>query len=240
MSGDYPVRPANIEAAREQAVEVLMEPAGGVVRDMVRTVDIVPTLLDYAALDGTGSQVARAFRQTFSGRSLRPLIEGRPLPVAVAYADQINGYDANASMVKKRPDAAYLYTVCDGEWKLTYRPHMPERSELFQLSTDPREERNVLAREREVYLRLMADLARRNPWVLTPFPDDGSLDPDVATILEDLGYVGTGSGLESTWWWTCPAHPELRRETRESDSGSRRHDAGGCQQPVVPRTQWPE
>ena len=205
-------------------------PAGGVVPDMVRTVDIVPTLLDYAGLAWE--------LEGYSGRSLRPLIEGRTLPTAVAYADQINGYDANASMVGMRPDAAYLYTVCDGDWKLTYRPHMPERSELFQLSVDPHEEHNVLAEEREVYLRLMADLAGRNPWVLAPFPDDGSLDPDVASGLQQLGYAESGSNAESLWWWTCPAHPDYRRATRESDTGSRRHASDGCQQPVVVRTQW--
>jgi len=205
-------------------------PAGGVVPDMVRTVDIVPTLLDYAGLDGSS--------EGYSGRSLRPLINGRAVPTEVAYADQINGYDANASMVGMRPDAAYLYTVCDGEWKLTYRPHMPEQSELFHLSVDPREEHNVLSSEREVYLRLMADLAGRDPWVLAPFPDDGSLDPEVSSALSAMGYAGADSNTESTWWWTCPAHPDYRRETRESESGSRRHDVDGCQQPVVVRTEW--
>ena len=216
-------------------------PAGRVVKDMVRTVDIVPTLLDYAGLDGallvgTGLDGSGG---GYSGRSLRPLIEGRSLPVAVAYADQINGYDANASMVRTRPDAAFLYTVCDGEWKLTYRPHMPERSELFHLSLDPREEHNLIAEEPEVYLRLMADLAARDPWVLAPFADDGSLDPAVSSALSALGYAQSGSNAESNWWWTCPAHPDYRRETRESDAGSRRHDLDGCQQPVVVRTEWP-
>lgn len=220
-------------------------PAGGVVRDMVRTVDIVPTLLDYVGLLGTGMVMAGmdgtgpvGALESRAGRSLRPLIEGGSLPVAVAYADQINGYDANASMVGARPDAAFLYTVCDGEWKLTYRPHMPERSELFHLSSDPREEHNVHSEEPEVVLRLMADLASRDPWVLAPFADDGSLDPKVSSALGALGYAQSGSNAESTWWWTCPAHPDYRRETRESDAGSRRHDLDGCQQPVVVRTEW--
>ena len=67
---------------------------------------------------------------------------------------------------------------------------------------------------------------------------DGSLDPEVSSVLRELGYVASRSNADSSWWWTCPKHPDYRRETRESDSGSRRHDSGGCQQPVVVRTEW--
>lgn len=206
-------------------------PAGPSVSQMVRTVDIVPTLLDFAGLDGTG----------YSGRSLRPLVEGGTLEPAVAYADQVNAYDANASMVVARPDAAFLFTVCDGEWKLTYRPHMFEATELFNLVQDPGETRNLVALHRDVYLRLMADLAARDPWVLAPFPDDGSAGDSLGQALEGLGYAGGedgGGGSDLDWWWTCPAHPDHRRPERAGADGSRRHGEDGCTQPVVPRTEW--
>ena len=201
--------------------------AGAVVRDMVRTVDVLPTLLDYLSLPHDG----------YSGRSLRALVEGEALPPAVAYADQINGYDFNASMVKARPDAAFLYTVCDGRWKLIFRPHM-DGSELFDLARDPGETRNVLADHPDVYLRLMADLAARDPWVLEAFPETGQAQEGVGDILDAIGYGGDGEASDLDWWWTCPAHPEYRRDARESGTGSKRHAEDGCEQAVVPRTSW--
>ena len=204
-------------------------PSGIRVPDMVRTADIVPTLLDLAGCPDAAPPGA--------GRSLRPVLQGEHLSPAMAYAEQINGYDANASMVKNRPDAAFLYTVCDGEWKLIYRPHMVEASELFNLRQDPRERRNVMAANPEVALRLMADLAARNPWVLAEFPTVGSgFDADLSADLEAIGYGGGGGGDTGAWWWTCPAHTEYRRDTREGPGGTKRHGAEGCRQPLLPRT----
>lgn len=203
--------------------------SGVVVEDMVRTADIVPTLLDFAGLGNlsTGG----------SGRSVRPLAEGSTLETAIAYADQVNGYDANASMVRNRPDAAFLYTVCDGTWKLIYRPHMFERSELFNLEQDPTERRNVIEEHPAEFLRLMNDLSRRNPWVLDEFPVDAdALDPDAAKALEGMGYVGGEGGDTGDWWWCCPAHPDYRRDSRLGEDGSALHGEDGCSHPVVPRT----
>lgn len=204
--------------------------------DMVSTVDIVPTLLDLLGMPHEG----------YGGRSLRPLLEGGTLAPVTAYADQVNGYDWNASMVGPRPDAAFLHTVCDGEWKLIYRPHLHEATELFNLVQDPGEEHNVLAQHEDVYLRLMADLAARNPWVLADFAISGEGDPGAQAALAGLGYGGGEEGEEPDapvrnleWWWTCPAHEGYRRETREGPDGSDAHGIEGCAQPVVPRTLWP-
>ncbi len=203
-------------------------PAGCVVPDMVRTIDIAPTLLALAGHSFDG----------MSGRSLVPLLAGEGLEPALAYADQINGYDLNASMVLGRPDAAFLYTVCDGLWKLTYRPHMPQRCELFNLAQDPGETENRFASERNVALRLLADLALRNPWVMEKFPVDGEIDERVEGILESFGYAGGGGGETGEWWWFCPAHPEYRREEWAGTGGTKRHGEGGCRQPVLPVTEW--
>lgn len=202
--------------------------------DMVSTVDIVPTLLHLLEMPHEG----------YGGRSLRPLLDGETLAPVTAYADQVNGYDWNASMVGPRPDAAFLHTVCDGEWKLIYRPHLHEATELFNLIQDPGEEHNLLAQHEDVYLRLMADLAVRNPWVLTDFEVSGEGDPGAQAALLQLGYGGEEDGSDAPtrdleWWWTCPAHEGYRRETREGPDGSQAHAIEGCAQPVVPRTVWP-
>lgn len=203
-------------------------PVGLEVADMVRTADIAPTLLELAG-----------FPDAFpggAGRSLVPLLQGRRVEPAVAYADQINGYDANASMVDVRPDSAFLHTVCDGEWKLTYRPHMFEASELYNLKRDPDERRNVIADHPDVYLRLMADLAARDPWVLAEFPITDEFDERAQRGLEEIGYGGGGGGNTGQWWWCCPEHPDYRRDTRDGPGGTKRHGEGGCEHPVVPRT----
>ena len=207
----------------------------GVVSDMVSTVDIVPTLLELAGFSGEG----------YGGRSLKPLMEGEPLPPKNAYADQVNGYDWNASMVGARPDAAFLYTVCDGEWKLIYRPHMHEATELFNLVQDPLEEHNVLAENRAVYVRLLTDLAHRSPWVVEDFEITGEGDAGAQAALQGLGYTGGDEDEDDaptrnlTWWWHCPEHDDYRRDSRRASDGTEQHAEDGCKLPVVPRTQWP-
>ena len=134
-------------------------------------------------------------------------------------------------------------SVGDGEWKLTYRPHMPEESELFNLRQDPAELQNRISEQQEIYLALMRDLAERDPWVLEPFPDDGStILPGAAEALKALGYGGDsdepGAQSDPTWWWSCPKHPSYRREASLGDHGGQEHDPATCTQPVVPRTDW--
>jgi arylsulfatase A-like enzyme len=180
----------------------LSDRRGTVVEEIVRTADIVPTLLDYLDLPASGS---------FDGRSLRALIEGTPDEPRVAYADQINGYDRNAHMLSKRPDAAFLYVVNDGEWKLIYRPHDPESSELFRVGTDPGELRNLYHTRPGPRRRLLADLAQREPWVTAPFPPplDGTSGRDLSEALAALGYTASVIS-DTTWSWTCPEHSSWR------------------------------
>lgn len=199
-------------------VPLLLRVPGGPVRrvvpELVSTVDIAPTLLDYAGLPAGD----------LDGRSLRPLVEGRVLEPRVLYADQINGYDQNAKMVEKRPDAAFLYCAIDAEgWKLIYKPHDPAASELYHLTEDPDERDNRYAERADVVERLLEDLAKRNPWVLAPFPDEG--EDDVSGQLSALGYAA-GAVSDVEWSWTCPEHPDVREPERG------RHECGRILVPV--------
>jgi arylsulfatase A-like enzyme len=177
----------------------------GAVLPVVRSRDIQPTVLDYLGL--------RAPRPV-SGRSLRNLLEGRADEPRIAFADQINGYDLNASMVQSRPHDDFLYMVIDGKDKLIWRPNHPERSELFDLAADPRELDNRLTQDPATVERLLVHLAKEQPWVSAPFPKEVSTE-DLAgarNVLEGLGYVGNDStaGAPSQWVWFCPRHPGLR------------------------------
>ncbi|MDP6410111.1 MAG: sulfatase [Planctomycetota bacterium] len=181
-------------------------PAGGVVGELNSSVDLFPTLLDYADLAGPAG---------IEGRSLRGLIEGRSEAPRSAYADQINGFDLNATMVDRRPEADFLYAVVSGDWKLIWRPTRPERSELYHLAEDPLETLNRLSTEPERTRELLADLARRDGWVLRMFSGDAP-SPEVLAMLESIGYSNSGDaqGADPNWQWLCP-----RERTRHEERG---------------------
>ena len=180
-----------------------------VVRDLTRTIDIAPTLLDYAGvagLDGIG------------GRSLRPLIEKLGDEPRIAFADQVNGYDLNARMVKKRPKDDFTYMAMDRRWKLTWRPNHPDDSELYDLELDPTEANNLWAWDHPEALRLKRELAGERPWVTAPFPtEQGGADQETALkVLEGIGYTGgeeDGVPADLAWEYVCPEHYQQRSAT---------------------------
>lgn len=211
-------------------------PRGKVIQDQVRTADIAPTLLELAGLSGGARGPAAAggvaTDPELLGASLAALLRGRGAGDRPVYADQVNGYDHNAGMRLTRPDAAFLYSLSDGTWKVIFRPHLPGQSELFHVALDPLEERDVRAQHPEEYLRLVADLARLNPWVTAPFPPLEEVDASAAAALGALGYSSAGLDADATWWWTCPEHGDVRAERRG------RHEVDGCDRILVPRTDW--
>lgn len=187
------------------------------VADLVRTIDIYPTILDYAGVESP---------KKVDGRSLRPLIEGKSDPKRIAFGDQINGYDTNAGMTDKREYDHFLYMAFDWPWKLTYRPMHPERSELFDVEADPDEARNLYAVEKDVAQRLRVELARAHPWVPGAFEDVGAAhDPAALEALEQLGY-GAGATIDSSWSWTCPVH-------MDEDLGAPNVRCPKCKEPAL-------
>lgn len=186
------------------------------VSELVRTVDILPTLLDLLGIEAPAD---------LDGASLWPLIEGRPdpAPSRVAYADQLNGYDWNARRVQQTSDADFLYSVNDGRWKLIYRPSHPQLSELFDLRADPEESRD-LAREQPAEVeRLLRDLARRRPWVDRPFPaDESELSDAERAALVALGYAEEPRARSETgpvWGWRCPQGGPIQAQPGTCDEG---------------------
>ena len=182
-------------------------PSGKRVDRLTRTIDIYPTVLDYLDLAAPGA---------VHGRSLRPLMEGLDDEPRWHYADQINGYDTNAGMVLRRPKAEFLYCIMNEEWKLIYRPTMPERSELFHIAVDPHETKDVREEHPDVYRELLAELGRRKGWVVRPFPSVGdAMTDEERQALIDAGYVGRDDGDGESamnaiaWGWTCPEGGEV-------------------------------
>ncbi len=148
------------------------------VADLVRLVDVAPTILDYAGIGSEGIPM--------DGRTLRPLLEGRG----------------------EEPRTAFISGVWWGvartaDWK--YRLEKPswtrgdEQHRLYAISSDPREAVDVAGQHPEIlhdlrtrYSEFAARLARRSADAATPPGAAASIDDDRRRALEALGYV-TGS-----------------------------------------------
>ncbi|MCB9916317.1 MAG: sulfatase [Planctomycetes bacterium] len=209
-------------------VRVPGAPQGVVVDQLVRSIDVLPTLLDYLDVAPEGE---------VQGRSLRPLMEGRPDEPRIAYADQINLFDDNAGMVDHRPKADLLHMAMDERYKLIYRPSYPEQSELYDYRADPGEQRDLFddPAHHADRVRLLEDLARRAPWVLQPFPPggDAEMSAEARAALEKLGYAGGESAEGQHWSWLCPEHWLAAEHEKPGPCPE-------CGRPCVPRRLLPE
>lgn len=178
-------------------------PAGRRVTSLVRTVDLLPTLLELLETPAP---------RPLAGESLLPLLDGAAdeHDPRTVYAEQLAGYELpRPPVLRSRPHDDFVYCVNDGAWKLLYRPAHPHRSELFQVARDPREEQNLFGQREAEGRRLLRDLAARDPWVDRPFEERaGDTDPDIAHALLALGYAEAGSANELVgprWEWLCLA-----------------------------------
>jgi tetratricopeptide (TPR) repeat protein len=146
-------------------------PAGRVVKEPVRLVDIAPTILE---LVGAGPLAAP------HARSLVPLLEGRsagaPPP---AYSETL--------LPKFYMNWAPLRALRDGRFKLIDAP----RPELYDLDTDPHESHNLFAERTQTAAALRQGLEQ-----LATAGDAmslQSLDREAMEKLAALGYIGAGA-----------------------------------------------
>ena len=145
--------------------------AARVVTEQVRGIDIAPTLAD---LGGAGPATGE------TGESLVPLMKGQtrrevPLSLAESWYPRLHfGWSE-------------LRSARVGEWKYIAAP----KPELYDLRTDRREARNIVADRGSVAARLSADLSRITA-TFDAGPARPTPQPDAETIqrLQALGYVG--------------------------------------------------
>jgi arylsulfatase A-like enzyme len=143
------------------------------VSQVVRLIDVLPSLLDYLGLP---------LPSHVEGRSLLPLLRGEPQPEPEVWS-QVGA--------RERPGAVRAEALRVGDWKLI---RGPRGTRLYRLSDDPGEQRDLAssepARAAELSARLDAlerDAARLRESFAAP--QHGVLDPETERQLEALGYL---------------------------------------------------
>jgi arylsulfatase A-like enzyme len=141
------------------------------VADQVRHIDLFPTLADLCAVGHPAG---------LDGRSLRPLIEGEPLPEAPAYMEAVG----------VRLEGDRIEAVRTPQWKLV-KPGRG-RPALYRLDGrgGPNERRSLLRSRGDVAARL--DAARRRvleSGAAEEFPMSREEEAVVEQHLRDLGYL---------------------------------------------------
>ena len=114
----------------------------------VRTIDILPTLLDLLDLRPKPS------KKPIQGRSLLPLMDGQAPDLRLAFSET-GGVDG----AYPSPDSPNVRCVRDGRWKLIQNT-TTNQFELYDLLNDPDERNNLYGKDIEQGERLWPQLAR--------------------------------------------------------------------------------
>lgn len=144
--------------------------AARVSQTVARSIDVLPTLLDYAGLPQ---------RSDIDGRSLRRAADGEQMSDAPAYAESLYS--------ELELGWAPLHAWRTAGYKFIKAPH----PELYDLQNDPSEKTNRVAEEgaRVSELSSQLDVALRHPTPSAPAP---TVDAETAERLRALGYVSGG------------------------------------------------
>lgn len=155
----------------------------GRVDALVETVDLLPTLLELLRVTPPEDLAPQ-------GRSLLPLLEGRPddAPAEV--------FASARALSKRHADRGYelepsgqIHTLRTGRWKLLLYPGTHgEVLELYDLERDPGERENRVEREPRVREDL---LARLRAWMALGGAAEppAEIGPELRRHLRDLGYA---------------------------------------------------
>jgi len=157
---------------------------GIVVETRSENVDLWPTVLELVGLPGLPDADGRSMLPEIiaAARGETPA-QGEDDGLAFASIDQAWGRTQEGP----RP----MVAVNEGRWRLMFRAGAPERTELYDKSADPREQRNVVREQSEVTERLKE---RAVGYIESPLPPWGEDTPSVEidemqlNQLRALGY----------------------------------------------------
>jgi arylsulfatase A-like enzyme/Flp pilus assembly protein TadD len=147
-------------------------PAGRVVSDPVRVIDLAPTLLELVGAPALPAPHAR---------SLTPLIDGRHETLEPIYAETY--------LPKFYLNWAPLRTLRDERWKYIDAPS----PELYDTLRDPTESQNLFDSQPSTATAMRAALDRLTGGSSGAM-SAGTIDRETAEKLAALGYIGAGAG----------------------------------------------
>jgi len=101
------------------------------ISQQVRLVDFMPTILDYLNIDFDESY------ENMDGISLLPLIKGQNISEQIAFSETGNPLDK-----KEPPKEPNIKSIRTSKWKLIYNEYN-DTKELYNLKSDPNEEKNL-------------------------------------------------------------------------------------------------
>lgn len=155
--------------------------AGKRVDSTVRSIDLVPTVLQVAGIP------QKAWPDPLDGRSLVPLLQpGTTEGDRTAYADSINRLTYNSTRTIRDVKNDVLFALVRPPWKYIHHLLRRNESELYNLEKDPGETHNLYRELPDVVQSFEIELQQRQVMPrLGAEPDD----PEVSKRLESLGYV---------------------------------------------------
>jgi arylsulfatase A-like enzyme len=118
------------------------------ITQQVRTIDFMPTILDYLEIPLSSNY------ERLDGVSLISLIRGEKMKENVAYSE--TGNPLNSKEPPREPNTKSIRT---SKWKLVYNQHN-ETKELYDLEHDPKEEKNLYGTGLETEKVLWAELEK--------------------------------------------------------------------------------
>jgi arylsulfatase A-like enzyme len=146
-------------------------PAGKRIKETVRLIDIMPTLLDELGIPAQSGMQGRSFKEI------------------IAEDPSARSAPAFSEAVKKTPQKKSLYL---GDWKLIATPG-EKTHELYDIGDDPLEQKNVYAqypaRARELVGLLQEQMERNHRLGLKTDAKEIPLTPEQYERLKSLGYV---------------------------------------------------
>ena len=149
---------------------------GRVIPDMVRSIDIMPTVLEQLGVKPP----------PMTGKSLMGLIRGEQEQPRTAYADALIRLDDNRPSHAKDIYNDLMYCVIKGPWKLIHRRFNPEHSELYRLDQDPLEKNNVIDQFPDKRKELFEFLDQ--PGIMIEKLIPSKYDSEQSQRLKELGY----------------------------------------------------
>lgn len=154
------------------------------IKSLVRTIDLMPTVLEAAG-------VSADIYPTMDGKSLITTMNtGKTEKPLLGYSDSVNMLTYGRPDVRDKRDQKNdkIYCLMDERYKLIFHQQRPEETEFYDLQADPKETNNLSADNPAPMTVLMNDLESRNAFSEI-MPGMTPTDAEWLKKLKGLGYV---------------------------------------------------